>query len=36
MFINREEAAEPICSALRNLTHQNEHATLAIRQVIWV
>ncbi|VDM16743.1 unnamed protein product [Hydatigera taeniaeformis] len=32
-FLNRDEVTEPICSALRNLTHQNEHASLAIRQI---
>ncbi|EUB55480.1 Armadillo segment polarity protein [Echinococcus granulosus] len=32
-FLNRDEVTEPICSALRNLTHQNEHASLAVRQI---
>ncbi|VUZ39694.1 unnamed protein product [Hymenolepis diminuta] len=32
-FINRDEVTEPVCSALRNLTHQNEHASLAIHQI---
>ncbi|KAL5961092.1 Armadillo segment polarity protein [Taenia solium] len=32
-FLNRDEVTEPVCSALRNLTHQNEHASLAIRQI---
>nr|CDS26167.1 armadillo segment polarity protein [Hymenolepis microstoma] len=32
-FVNRDEVTEPVCSALRNLTHQNEHASLAIHQI---
>ncbi|KAM7534449.1 hypothetical protein Aperf_G00000104729 [Anoplocephala perfoliata] len=32
-FVNRDEVTEPVCSALRNLTHQNEHASLAVHQI---
>ncbi len=32
-FVTRDEVTEPVCSALRNLTHQNEHANAAVRQV---
>uniref|UniRef100_A0A5K3FNV4 Armadillo repeat-containing protein 6 n=1 Tax=Mesocestoides corti TaxID=53468 RepID=A0A5K3FNV4_MESCO len=32
-FLSRDEVTEPVCSALRNLTHQNDHAALAVQQI---